>query len=148
MLEIPSIKSIDKSISSELRALNKSILRDFLKEKKKVPQGVKTKVYKRAGGKCEWPRCRKHLKRSEGEFHHWKDRPTERTTAFLCHMHHRDKKYKTHVYKVEIDMLGNKKPFLFRRRRIPIGTKTRSRAFKKKTRSRITKAGSRRKKKG
>ena len=102
--------------------LDKIIWGDIRKEQKTVSQSVKTKVYKRAGGKCEWSRCRKRLKRSEGEFHHWRDPPTERTTAFLCHMHHREKKYKAHVYKVETDIYGNRRPILVRRKRIPIKT--------------------------
>lgn len=104
------------SLEDIARRADKLIWGEIREEKKRVPQGVKIKVYRRAGGKCEWSRCRKRLKHSEGEFHHWRDPPTERTTAFLCHGHHRDKRYKTHVYKVETDILGNKTVRIVRKR--------------------------------
>jgi len=94
-------------------------------ENRGVPQRVKTKVYKRARGRCEWPRCRKRLRRRE--FHHWRDPPTERTTALLCHKHHVEH---GHVWKVETDIFGNKKPVLVRRKRIPIPKRTRPKTTK------------------
>lgn len=111
------IKSIDKLILGEIR-----------EEKKRVPQSIKTKVYERAKGRCEYPRCTKRLKKSEGQFHHWRDPPTERTTAFLCYKHHKEH---GHTIKTQTDVFGNKKVRIVRHR-IPI-------AKKKKPRTRRTK---------
>jgi len=102
--KLPKIKPIDKIILGEMR-----------KEKKNVPQSVKTKAYARSKGKCEYPRCKTHLEKSEGEFHHWRDPPTERTTAFLCHRHHT----KSHTPRTITDAFGNKRVRTVRKR-IPL----------------------------
>jgi len=107
--------------------LDKQMKRLLGVESRKVPQSVKTKVRKRARGKCEYPRCRKRPK----EFHHWRDRATERTTAYVCHKHHVDQ---GHVWKIETDILGNKHPVMVSRKRIPIPQRTNPR--KRRTRER------------
>lgn len=69
-------------------------------EKKKrayVRKLVKEAVFKRAKGRCEYPKCHKPLKwgdkgqgRLKGIFHHTRDpsiSPTEKTVRFLCPDH-------------------------------------------------------------
>jgi len=70
-----------------------------------IPESVKRKVFERAEGKCENPRCRKPLKWKEkgtgkvkGIFHHTGDpyrTPTGRTVRFLCPDYHSN----AHEYK-------------------------------------------------
>jgi len=93
-------------------------------ESRRVPQSVKTKVRKRARGRCEYPRCRKRPK----EFHHWRDPATPSTTAYLCHDHHVNK---GHTWSTETPLFGNPRPVMKSRRRIPIPKRTRQRSRKR-----------------
>jgi len=79
----------------------------FDDEKKRVPipAGVKKEVYKRAGGKCENPKCliKNHkMKMNDGHFHHTRAphiKPTAKTVQFLCpnchNWHAHERKTKT-----------------------------------------------------
>ncbi len=58
--------------------------------KKPILTSVKTQVYKRAKRCCE--SCGLKLKKSEGDFHHWRTpniSPTTKTVQFLCPLCHR-----------------------------------------------------------
>ncbi|MCX6661299.1 MAG: hypothetical protein NTY91_01975 [Euryarchaeota archaeon] len=59
--------------------------------RKPILANVKTEVYKRAKGCCE--SCGENLKKSEGDFHHWRSpkiSPTAQTVQFLCPTCHRE----------------------------------------------------------
>jgi len=58
--------------------------------RKPILASVKTAVYKRAKGRCE--SCGLILKKSEGDFHHYRTpniSPTSKTVQFLCPICHR-----------------------------------------------------------
>ncbi len=67
-------------------------------ERAYVRQSVKDAVFKRAKGKCEYPKCGKNLRWGDkgtgnikGRFHHIRKpsiSPTEKTVRFVCPDHH------------------------------------------------------------
>ena len=94
-------------------------------EKKRVPipASVKKEVYKRAGGKCENPKClikKNKLKQNPGNFHHIRAphiKPTSKTVQFLCpnchQWHAHSRKTKT-----ETGFLSDTKTVITKRKRV------------------------------
>lgn len=107
--------------------------------RKPILSSVKTQVYKRARGCCE--SCGLKLKKSEGDFHHWRTpniSPTAKTVQFLCPLCHRRYGHKRKVITVGNPIMGYTKKVKITR--IKVRKHTRKGQTKKTTRKKKSKS--------